>query len=182
MPEQTQTDVNYDAVNVASQGGPHNPYDDALAFKSLLGAVHGEFNRMVNDNMVTESNTCKKINGKAILEKGVMELMGKRQVQPNVPAVLNPTEQLPTPQVVEPPQQPVQQQLLPTQPNPEPVLVQQSPVVDPGQMEFNFDNSATAQQIFDKLEDIDIKLNNLYKLVESLQKKPTARKTVTKKK
>jgi len=84
--------------------------------------------------------------------------------------------------VIEQPQQPVQQQLLPTQPNSEPVLVQQTPVVDPGQMEFNFDNSATAQQIFDKLEDIDIKLNNLYKLVESLQKKPTATKTVTKKK
>jgi len=175
MPEQTQTDVNYDAVNVASQGRPHNPFDDALAFKSLLGAVHGEFNRMVNDNLVSESNTLKKVNGKAILEKGVMELMGKQQVQPNVPPVLNPNEQIPTPQVIEQPQQPVQQQLLPTQPD-------NSPQVDPGQMEFNFDNSATAQQIFDKLEDIDIKLNNLYKLVESLQKKPTSRKTTTKKK
>lgn len=175
MPEQTQTDVNYDAVNAASQGGPHNPYDDALAFRTLLGAVHGEFNRMVNDNLVSESNTLKKVNGKAILEKGVMELIGKQPVQPNVPPVLNPAEQLPTAQVVEQPQQPIQQQLLPTQP----VIL---PEVDPGQMEFNFDKSATAQQIFDKLEDIDIKLNNLYKLVESLQKKPTARKTITKKK
>ena len=175
MPEQTQTDVNYDAVNAASQGGSHNPYDDALAFRTLLGAVHGEFDKMVNNNLVSESNTLKKVNGKAILEKGVMELMGKQQVQPNIPPVLNPAEQIPAPQVVKEPKHPVQQQLLPTQPV-------NLPEVDPGQMEFNFDKSATAQQIFDKLEDIDIKLNNLYKLVESLQKKPTARKTITKKK
>lgn len=177
MPEPEKTDVNYDAVNVAPQGGPHNPYDDALAFRSLLGAVHSEFDRTVNANMVSESNTLKKVNGKAILEKGVMELMGKAPVQSNIPPVIDSQQHMvPIPSQshelnhVQPPQQPVV-----------PNTVQEA-TIDDGQMEFNFDNTATAQSIFNKLDDIETKLNNLYKLLKNLQDTPSEKKITTKKK
>lgn len=172
MEQKEKTDVNYEAVNAAPQGGSHNPYDDALAFKSLLGAVHGEFNRMVNDNMVGEASSLKKVNGKAILEKGVMELMGKQKVQPNVPPVLNPAEQIPAPVPVA---QPIPQQI----PLPQPVIENNQPVEDPNQLTLNFDNTATAQDIFNKLDDLEVKINNLTKIVQSLL--PTKKKTVVKK-
>lgn len=163
-----RTNVNYDAVSPAPTG-PDNPYDDALAFKSLLGAVHGEFNRMVNDNMVSESNTLTKINGKAILEKGVKEIMGQQR----------PVSQIP---------QQVEQQISQQQPAPQPApqiqAVPQSaplvqPVVDPNQLELNFDKSATVNEIFEKLEDIEIKLSNITKVLENLT--PTKKKTLVKK-
>lgn len=162
------TNVNYDAVSPAPTG-PDNPYDDALAFKSLLGAVHGEFNRMVNDNMVSESNTLTKINGKAILEKGVKEIMGQQR----------PVSQIP--QQVE--QQISQQQTAP-QPAPQIQAVPQSaplvqPAVDPNQLELNFDKSATVNEIFEKLEDIEIKLSNITKVLENLTS--TKKKTLVKK-
>lgn len=172
MEQKERTNVNHEAVNAAPQGGPHNPYDDALAFRSLLGAVHGEFDRMVNNNMVSESNTLKKVNGKAILEKGVMELMGKQKVQPNVPPVLNPTEQIPAPVPVA---QPTPQQI----PLPQPVVENNQPVDDPNQLTLNFDNTATAQDIFNKLDDLETKINNLTKIVKSLL--PTKKKTIVKK-
>lgn len=162
------TNVNYDAVSPAPTG-PDNPYDDALAFKSLLGAVHGEFNRMVNDNMVSESNTLTKINGKAILEKGVKEIMGQQR----------PVSQIP--QQVE--QQISQQQTAP-QPAPQIQAVPQSaplvqPAVNPNQLELNFDKSATVNEIFEKLEDIEIKLSNITKVLENLTS--TKKKTLVKK-
>lgn len=162
------TNVNYDAVSPAPTG-PDNPYDDALAFKSLLGAVHGEFNRMVNDNMVSESNTLTKINGKAILEKGVKEIMGQQR----------PVSQIP---------QQVEQQISQQQPAPQPApqiqAVPQSaplvqPAVDPNQLELNFDKSATVNEIFEKLEDIEIKLSNITKVLENLTS--TKKKTLVKK-
>lgn len=163
-----RTNVNYDAVSPAPTG-PDNPYDDALAFKSLLGAVHGEFNRMVNDNMVSESNTLTKINGKAILEKGVKEIMGQQR----------PVSQIP---------QQVEQQISQQQPAPQPApqiqAVPQSaplvqPAVDPNQLELNFDKSATVNEIFEKLEDIEIKLSNITKVLENLTS--TKKKTLVKK-
>lgn len=162
------TNVNYDAVSPAPTG-PDNPYDDALAFKSLLGAVHGEFNRMVNDNMVSESNTLTKINGKAILEKGVKEIMGQQR----------PVSQIP---------QQVEQQISQQQPAPQPApqiqAVPQSaplvqPAVNPNQLELNFDKSATVNEIFEKLEDIEIKLSNITKVLENLTS--TKKKTLVKK-
>ena len=167
MPEE-HTNVDYDAVNPA-QSGPDNPYDDALAFKSLLGAVHGEFNRMVNDNMVSESNTLTKINGKAILEKGVKEIMGQQrpvnQIPQNIQAEI--AQQPPPPQV--------QQAPLPIT-NGE--LIEQ-PQEDPNQLQLNFDNTATAQDIFNKLDDLEAKLNKLTRLVENIT--PAKKKTLVKK-
>ena len=174
MPEE-RTNVDYDAVNPA-QSGPDNPYDDALAFKSLLGAVHGEFNRMVNDNMVSESNTLTKINGKAILEKGVKEIMGQQrpvnQIPQNIQAEI---AQQPSPPQVQQATQPVQQAPLPIT-NGE--LIEQ-PQEDPNQLQLNFDNTATAQDIFNKLDDLEAKLNKLTRLVENIT--PAKKKTLVKK-
>ena len=162
MPEE-RTNVDYDAVNPA-QTGPDDPYDDALAFKSLLGAVHGEFNRMVNENMVSESNTLSKVNGKAILEKGVKEIMGKQrpvnQIPQNIQAEI---DQQPPPQ-----QQPVPH---PVQTAPQPATngeLFEQPQEDPNQLQLNFDNTATAQDIFNKLDDLEAKLNKLTRLVENI--------------
>ena len=162
------TNVNYDAVSPAPTG-PDNPYDDALAFKSLLGAVHGEFNRMVNDNMVSESNTLTKINGKAILEKGVKEIMGQQRPVSQIPHQVEQqiSQQQPAPQ-------PAPQIQAVPQPAP---LVQ--PAVDPNQLELNFDKSATVNEIFEKLEDIEIKLSNITKVLENIT--PTKKKTLVKK-
>lgn len=174
MPEE-RTNVDYDAVNPA-QSGPDNPYDDALAFKSLLGAVHGEFNRMVNDNMVSESNTLTKVNGKAILEKGVKEIMGQQRPVSQIPQNLQAeiAQQPPPPQVQQAPQ-PVQQA-------PQPItngeLIEQ-PQEDPNQLQLNFDNTATAQDIFNKLDDLEAKLNKLTRLVENIT--PAKKKTLVKK-
>ena len=156
MPEE-RTNVDYDAVNPA-QSGPDNPYDDALAFKSLLGAVHGEFNRMVNDNMVSESNTLTKVNGKAILEKGVKEIMGQQrpvnQIPQNIQAEI--AQQPPPPQVQQAPQPITNGELI------------EQPQEDPNQLQLNFDNTATAQDIFNKLDDLEAKLNKLTRLVENI--------------
>ena len=181
MPEE-HTNVDYDAVSPA-QSGPDNPYDDALAFKSLLGAVHGEFNRMVNDNMVSESNTLTKINGKAILEKGVKEIMGQQrpvnQIPQNIQAEI--AQQPPPPQVQQA-TQPVQQATQPVQQAPQPItngeLIEQ-PQEDPNQLQLNFDNTATAQDIFNKLDDLEAKLNKLTRLVENIT--PSKKKTLVKK-
>ena len=167
MPEE-HTNVDYDAVNPA-QSGPDNPYDDALAFKSLLGAVHGEFNRMVNDNMVSESNTLTKINGKAILEKGVKEIMGQQrpvnQIPQNIQAEI--AQQPPTPQIQQAPQPITNGELI------------EQPQEDPNQLQLNFDNTATAQDIFNKLDDLEAKLNKLTRLVENIT--PAKKKTLVKK-
>jgi len=154
MNNQERTPVNHEAINVNSIKS--DPYDDALAFRSLLGAVHNEFNHMVNNNMVSESNTLKKINGKQILEKGIKELMGKQTPVSQIPKNID------------------QQLAQPIAPQPSPnVSVVPQPIpaaeinVDPNQLELNFDNSATAQKIYDKIEDIEIKLNKILNLLSN---------------
>ena len=51
-------------------------------------------------------------------------------------------------------------------PAPAPVL--QQPQGDPNQLEFNFDNSATAQKIFDRIDTILRKIEALEKIVTKL--------------
>lgn len=164
MSEQEQTNVNYDAIHPASTG-LDDPYDDALAFRSLLGAVHGEFDHMVNNNMVSESSTLKKVNGRSILEKGVNELMSRRQ------PVNNP---LPQPQQMPQIPPPIQQAPIVPPPVPEPI-----PITDSNQLELNFNKTATINEIFDKLENIDIKLSKIEKILENFQS--TKKKTLVKK-
>ena len=53
---QEKTNVNHEQVN-SEPTAQSDPYDDALAFKSLLTAVHGEFNHMVNENRYLRSSS-----------------------------------------------------------------------------------------------------------------------------
>jgi len=119
--------------------------------------------------MVSESKTLQKVNGKAILEKGVKELMGKQQPVNQIP---HHVEQ----QIAQ--QQPIPQPAPQIQAAPQPVPVVQ-PAVDPNQLELNFDKSATVNEIFEKLEDIEIKLSNITKVLENIT--PTKKKTLVKK-
>ena len=169
QPEQPQekTDVNYDAIT-PDPTGLENPYDDAMAFKSLLGAVHSEFNHMVNENMVSESSTLQKINGRAILEKGVKEIMGKQPVQTQIPPQIE--------QQIQPPPAPqpqIQQEQLFSQ-TVEPVTQE-----DPNQLTLNFDNTATAQDIFNKLDDLESKINKIIRLLDQ-PSRTTKKKTLVK--
>ena len=166
-----KTDVNYEAVNLDSMG-PSDPMDDAMAFKALLGSVASEFHQNVNANMVSESSSLKRIDPRRILEKGVSEIMSRRQHDPHLPKEIQQPQPIP---------QPIPQPQPITNGNPvqiQPVLPSQ-PQEDPNQLTLNFDNTATAQDIFNKLDDLDIKLSKLTKLIESLL--PLKKKTVVKK-
>ena len=120
---------------------------------------------MVNNNMVSESSTLKKVNGRSILEKGVNELMSRRQ------PVNNP---LPQPQQMPQIPPPIQQAPIVPPPVPEPI-----PITDSNQLELNFNKTATINEIFDKLENIDIKLSKIEKILENFQS--TKKKTLVKK-
>lgn len=168
---QEKTNVNHEQVN-SEPTAQSDPYDDALAFKSLLTAVHGEFNHMVNDNMVENTANLNRINGAQILEKGVKEIMGHQRPENQIPEqIQHQIEQPLPPQPAQ--QQPPPPQLIP-QPQPEPVVLE-----DPNQLQLDFDRSATVTEIFDKLENLETKINKILKLLE----KPTVtkKKTVVKK-
>jgi len=172
MSEQPQkSDVNYEAVNLDSMG-PSDPMDDAMAFKALLGSVASEFHQNVNENMVAESTSLKKIDPRRILEKGVSEIMGHQRKDPHLPPEIQQPQ--PIPQPIPQPQ---------PQTNGHPVQIQPElppqPQEDPNQLTLNFDNTATAQDIFNKLDELDIKLSKLTKLIENLS--PPKKKTVVKK-
>jgi hypothetical protein len=68
-------------------------------------------------------------------------------------------------QQVQPVPQYIQQQ---PQHIPAPVPVPQQPQGDPNQLEFNFDNSATAQKIFDRIDTILRKIETLEAIVSKL--------------
>lgn len=175
MSEQPQkTEVNYEAVNLDSMG-PSDPMDDAMAFKALLGSVASEFHQNVNENMVAESTSLKKIDPRRILEKGVSEIMGQQRNDPHLPPEIQQPQPIPQPIPQPQPQTngaPVPQVQI------QPELPPQ-PQEDPNQLTLNFDNTATAQDIFNKLDNLEAKLNKLTKLVENLtppKKKPVVKK------
>lgn len=169
QPQQPQekSNVNYDAIT-PDPTGLEDPYDDAMAFKSLLGAVHSEFNHMVNENMVSESSTLQKVNGRAILEKGVKEIMGRQPVQSQIPPQVE--QQVTPPPVPQPQIQ--QEQLFPQTSEP-------LPQEDPNQLTLNFDNTATAQDIFNKLDELEAKINKIIRLIDQ-PTKTTKKKTLVK--
>ncbi len=171
-----KTQVNYDAVNLNPNQDSGNPMDDAMAFKSLLQAVHGEFNETVNKNITSSSSTLQPLNGKTILEKGINEIVHNRKTQQiggipnfshNVATTPQTTASLPEP----PTPQPISQPIIENQ--------QPQPEIGPGQLEFQFDNSTTARQIFDFLEVINNKLDTIIKKIEPQPKKRRYTKTST---
>jgi len=73
------------------------------------------------------------------------------------------------PGITKNPQAPQQvPQYIQSQPPHAPAPVLQQPQGDPNQLEFNFDNSATAQKIFDRIDTILRKIEALEKIVTKL--------------
>jgi hypothetical protein len=158
------TQVNYSAgldpdYNPGSESSPGNPMDDAMAIRGMFGAMHNELND-VNSNIVEQSSGLKarSIN-KAVMDRDILNLVGRPgqtnmgQGGVNIGAVQN------TPYVM-------------TSPG-----IGNAQVVppDPNQIEFNFDNSATAQDILNKLNDVEKKIvrfsKDLQHITELLEKK-----------
>ena len=142
-----RTDVNYSAgldpdYNPESGSSQGNPMDDAIAIRGMFGAMHNELNE-VNSNIVEQSTGLKNKNvDKSVMDRDILNLMGRPQTQ--------------------------QQMGQPPQPHQQP---QHQPVAaavehDPNQFEFNFDNSATAQDIFNRLSDIEAKVNKIANLLQ----------------
>ena len=142
-----RTDVNYSAgldpdYNPGSESSQGNPMEDAIAIRGMFGAMHNELNE-VNSNIIEQSSglKAKQIN-KEVMDRDILNLVGNPQMQPQMGQ----------------PQQPHQQH----QPQP----VAETTQHDPNQFEFNFDNSATAQDIFNRLSDIEAKVNKIANLLQ----------------
>jgi hypothetical protein len=136
------TQVNYSEgldpeYNPESESSQGNPMDDAMAIRGMFGAIHNELNE-VNSNIVEQSSGLKarQIN-KQVMDRDILNLVG------------NPGTQ--------------QQQQQP-QNQSQPAVQNVSP--DPNQFEFNFDNSATAKDIFNRLFDIESTINKILKLLQ----------------
>ena len=142
-----RTDVNYSAgldpdYKPGSESSPGNPMDDAMAIRGMFGAMHNELNE-VNSNIVEQSSGLKNKNvDKSVMDRDILNLMGRSQTQQ---------------QMGQPPQAHQQPQHQPGA-----AAVEH----DPNQFEFNFDNSATAQDIFNRLSDIEAKVNKIANLLQ----------------
>jgi hypothetical protein len=158
------TQVNYSAgldpeYNPGGESSPGNPMDDAMAIRGMFGAMHNELNE-VNSNIVEQSSGLKarQIN-KEVMDRDILNLVGRPgqtnmgqggidiAASQNVPYAMNASG------------------IGVTQPTP----------TDPNQIEFNFDNSATAQDILNKLDDVEKKVTRFSKdlkhITELLEKK-----------
>ena len=142
----------------AGQPPPEDPYDDAMAIRGLFGSVHNELNEL-NSRLVEQSSGLKAKNiNKQVMDRDILNLVGANQPQvkdrqgldvtvaENVPYGMNASGigNMPSPAIV---------------PN-----VQN----DPNQIEFNFDNSATAKDIFNKLHDIEEKVSSYSKDLKTI--------------
>ena len=158
------TQVNYSAgldpdYKPGSESSPGNPMDDAMAIRGMFGAMHNELNE-VNSNIVEQSSGLKarQIN-KEVMDRDILNLVG-RPGQTNMgQGGVNVT----APQNV------------PYAMNASGIGVTQPIPTDPNQIEFNFDNSATAQDILNKLDDVEKKVarfsKDLQHITELLEKK-----------
>lgn len=158
------TQVNYSAgldpeYNPGGESSPGNPMDDAMAIRGMFGAMHNELNE-VNNNIVEQSSGLKarQIN-KEVMDRDILNLVG-RPGQPNMgQGGVNVT----APQNV------------PYAMNASGIGVTQPTPTDPNQIEFNFDNSATAQDILNKLDNVEKKVarfsKDLQRITELLEKK-----------
>jgi len=158
------TQVNYSAgldpeYNPGGESSPGNPMDDAMAIRGMFGAMHNELNE-VNNNIVEQSSGLKarQIN-KEVMDRDILNLVGRPgqtnmgQGGVNVAAPQN----------------------VPYAMNASGIGVTQPTPTDPNQIEFNFDNSATAQDILNKLDNVEKKVTRFSKdlqhITELLDKK-----------
>lgn len=135
----------------AGQPPPDDPYSDAMAIRGIFGAVHNDLAQL-NQHLVSESSGLRSKNvDKSVMDRDILQIMGKTPQQPQL------------------------------QPQPHPGQVAhhvhpQAPVIqpeenqhDPNQIEFNFDNSATAQDIFNRLSDIERDQTKILKLLNGIK-------------
>jgi len=157
------TQVNYsaglDPTEDPGAAPPGNPMDDAMAIRGMFGAMHNELNE-VNSNIVEQSSGLKarQIN-KEVMDRDILNLVGRPgqtnmgQGGVNVAAPQN----------------------VPYAMNASGIGVAQPTPTDPNQIEFNFDNSATAQDILNKLDNVEKKVarfsKDLQRITELLEKK-----------
>ena len=139
------TQVNYSAgldpdYDLGSESSPGNPMGDAMAIRGMFGAIHNELNE-VNSNIVEQSSGLQATQvNKSVMDRDIINLVGSPETQ-----------------------QQQQQQQRP-QIQSQPAVQNVSP--DPNQFEFNFDNSATAKDIFNRLFDIESTVNKILKLLQ----------------
>ena len=176
--EPTNADVNVPPVNHSAGLDPSldpgagmppsdDPYGDALAIRGLFKAVNNDMVQM-NEHLVGEASGLKRQSvNKARMDADILNLMGQKPAQA-------PPQQFPQQQVP----QPVQENFPQQSPTPQPQEPSQENYYDPNQLELNFDNSATAKGIDEKLFNLEEKVrsNNLLlkkilKLLESDTKK-----------
>jgi hypothetical protein len=127
--------------------------------RGMFGAMHNELNE-VNSNIVEQSSGLKarQIN-KEVMDRDILNLVGTPEMKKqNVPYGMNPSG------------------IGNTRPAPDANWDAPSPApTDPNQIEFNFDNSATAQDILNKLDDVEKKVarfsKDLQHITELLEKK-----------
>ena len=141
MNDKVTPGIRYDEVN-PTLNGSDDPFELAQAFKALLGSVHSEFDNNINQKVIEQSSTLRRVDGKSILEKGVKEIM---KVNPSRPDVTddNPFRNVPIP--------------VQTHSN----IAADVPKQDSHQLELNFDKSATALQIFESLERLHRKFDDI---------------------
>jgi hypothetical protein len=131
-------DPEYNPESESSQG---NPMDDALAIRGMFGAIHNELNQ-VNSNIVEQSSGLQATQvNKSVMDRDIINLVGNPETQQ-------------------------QQQIPQNQPQNQSQPVVQNVSPDPNQFEFNFDNSATAKDIFNRLFDIESTINKILKLLQ----------------
>ena len=164
------TQVNYSAgldpdYNPGSESPPGNPMDDAMAIRGMFGAMHNELNE-VNSNIVEQSSGLKarQIN-KAVMDRDILNLVGSPGQQ----------GQLQQKNMGQGGIDIAASQNVPYAMNASGIGATQPPPTDPNQIEFNFDNSATAQDILNKLDDVVRKVTRFSKdlqhITELLEKK-----------
>ena len=136
------TQVNYSEgldpdYKPGSESSQGNPMDDAMAIRGMFGAIHNELDQL-NANLVEQSSGLQATQvNKSVMDRDIINLVGNPETQ----------QQQQRPQIQS---QPVVQNVSP----------------DPNQFEFNFDNSATAKDIFNRLFDIESTINKILKLLQ----------------
>ena len=147
-----------------------------MAIRGLFGAVHNDLSQL-NEHLVGEASGLKRADvNKARMDADILNLMGQKPAQA-------PPQQFPQQPVPEQIQQQFPQQVQPPvqqpQPQTQPGPTSEENFYDPNQLEFAFDNSATAHDINDKLFSLEEKVaanNKLLKKIIKLLEQDTKKK------
>jgi len=139
----------------AGQPPPDDPYSDAMAIRGLFGAVHNDLAQL-NEHLVSESSGLRSKNvDKNVMDRDILQVMGQNPQQPQLQPQPQPGQ--------------VAHHVHPQAPHQAPVQQPATTQHDPNQIEFNFDNSATAQDIFNRLSDIERDQTKILRLLNGIK-------------